>query len=45
MPKKATTRLWHRARDFDRQTRQPGSPAPAGMVARSATARCKYCMR
>ena len=24
MPKKAATRLWHRARDFDRQTRQAG---------------------
>jgi hypothetical protein len=24
MPKKAATRLWHRARDFDRQTRRPG---------------------
>jgi hypothetical protein len=24
MPKKAVTRLWHRAREFDRQTHQPG---------------------
>jgi hypothetical protein len=24
MPKKAATKLWHRARDFDRQTRQDG---------------------
>jgi hypothetical protein len=24
MPKKAATRLWHRARDFDRQTRRKG---------------------
>ena len=24
LPKKAATRLWHRARDFDRQTHQPG---------------------
>jgi hypothetical protein len=24
MPKKAATRLWHRARDFDRQTHKPG---------------------
>jgi hypothetical protein len=24
MPKKAATKLWHRARDFDRQTRQEG---------------------
>jgi hypothetical protein len=24
LPKKAATRLWHRARDFDRQTRRPG---------------------
>ena len=24
MPKKAAVRLWHRARDFDRSTRQPG---------------------
>jgi hypothetical protein len=24
MPKKAATRLWHRAREFDRQTHQPG---------------------
>jgi hypothetical protein len=24
MPKKAATKLWHRARDFDRQTRQAG---------------------
>jgi len=23
LPKKAATRLWHRARDFDRQTRRP----------------------
>ena len=24
LPKKAAVKLWHRARDFDRQTRQPG---------------------
>ena len=24
MPKKAAVRLWHRARDFDRSTHQPG---------------------
>ena len=24
MPKKAATKLWHRARDFDRQTRREG---------------------
>ena len=24
MPKKAATRLWHRARDFDRGTHEPG---------------------
>jgi hypothetical protein len=24
MPKKAAVRLWHRARDFDRNTHQPG---------------------
>ncbi|MFL5281833.1 MAG: hypothetical protein ACJ8AW_12785 [Rhodopila sp.] len=24
MPKKAAVKLWHRARDFDRQTRKPG---------------------
>jgi hypothetical protein len=24
MPKKAAMKLWHRARDFDRSTRQPG---------------------
>ena len=24
MPKKAAVRLWHRARDFDRGTHQPG---------------------
>ena len=26
MPKKAAVRLWHRARDFDRGTHQPGPP-------------------
>src|SRR5664279_2823337 len=24
MPKKAAIKLWHRARDFDRQTKEPG---------------------
>ncbi len=34
MPKKAATRLWHRARDFDRQTRQAGKHG--GVVGHSA---------
>ena len=32
MPKKAVVRLWHRAHDFDRRTRQPGSGKHGGAV-------------
>jgi hypothetical protein len=32
MPKKAAVRLWHRAREFDRQTREPRSRRHGGKV-------------
>ena len=34
MPKKAAVRLWHRARDFDRVTRQPGRHGGAKITLR-----------
>ena len=36
LAKKAAVKLWHRARDFDRQTRQPGSGRHGGAVGHAA---------
>jgi hypothetical protein len=36
MPKRSATKLWHHAREFDRQTRQLGSGKLGGAVGPSA---------